>query len=321
MADGRMIGSAPSYAQINRKVWNTAQFRALSQDARELFFYLTTCPHGNMLGIFVLRPGYALDDLQWGSDRERFAKGLRELLAQGLFEHDPKNDIILDREQIEKHPPENHNQAKAALKIINSLPKTPLFQSLKLLVEQLNKPFLKPLAELLGERLAKPVTVTVTETVTEATKALPTGEQPVDNSKPEKIAPVKPEEKKPTPGNGRYESQEKFISDVQEVFREIEQAYPGGAERRQVQLFVERNLRTGHRGAIVHSLRSLVTAARQGVKIDNVGGYIGATFKIESAKYNARDHEAEAEVWKKPLPREAVGVLEKLGLKGFGGGA
>jgi hypothetical protein len=155
----------------------------------------------------------------------------------------------------------------------------------------------------------------------ELSTPVPTEEQSVDNSKPEKIAPSKPEIKKPAPGNGRYESQEKFIADVQEVFREIEQAYPGGSERRQVQLFVERNLQTGHRGAIVHSLRSLVTAARQGIKIENVGGYIGATFKIESAKYNARDHEAEAEVWKKPLPAAAVGVLEKLGLKGFGGGA
>jgi uncharacterized phage protein (TIGR02220 family) len=162
-----MSDDKPVYAQINRKVWNTSQFRALSQDARELFFYLTTCPHGNMLGIFVLRPGYALDDLQWGTDRKRFAKGLAELLEQGLFEYDSKNEIILDREQIEKHPPENPNQVRAAIKLINSLPKTPLFQSLKLLVEQLGKQFLEPLAKQLGERFGKPVTVTVTVTETE----------------------------------------------------------------------------------------------------------------------------------------------------------
>lgn len=161
-----MSDDKPVYAQINRKVWNTSQFRALSQDARELFFYLTTCPHGNMLGIFVLRPGYALDDLQWGTDRKRFAKGLAELLEQGLFEYDSKNEIILDREQIEKHPPENPNQVRAAIKLINSLPKTPLFQSLKLLVEQLGKQFLEPLAKQLGERFGKPVTETVTETET-----------------------------------------------------------------------------------------------------------------------------------------------------------
>jgi hypothetical protein len=160
----------PSYAQINRKVWNTCQFRSLSPEARELFFYLTTCPHGNMLGIFVLRPGYALDDLQWGSDRERFMKPFKELLDKGLFKYDPKAEIILDMEQLEKHPPINPNQVIAIIKIINSLPKTPLFQEL-------------------GERYAH--TVTVTEAVTvlkegtaDAPFELPTKEEIQESSDP-----------------------------------------------------------------------------------------------------------------------------------------
>jgi hypothetical protein len=161
-----MVDEKPTYAQINRKVWNTCQFRSLSKEARELFFYLTTCPHGNMLGIFVLRPGYALDDLQWGTDRESFLKPFKELLDKHLFKYDSKTDIILDMEQIVKHPPINPNQVTAAIKIINSLPKTPLFQNLKLLVESLDKPFLKPLTESLGKRYT--YTVTETEAVPEA---------------------------------------------------------------------------------------------------------------------------------------------------------
>ena len=179
----------PSYAQINRKVWNTCQFRSLSPEARELFFYLTTCPHGNMLGIFVLRPGYALDDLQWGSDRERFMKPFKELLDKGLFKYDQKAEIILDMEQLEKHPPINPNQVIAIIKIINSLPKTPLFQDLKLLAESLHKPLLEPLIERLGERYAH--TVTVTEAVTvlkegtaDAPFELPTKEEIHESSDP-----------------------------------------------------------------------------------------------------------------------------------------
>jgi hypothetical protein len=181
----------PSYAQINRKVWNTCQFRSLSPEARELFFYLTTCPHGNMLGIFVLRPGYALDDLQWGSDRERFMKPFRELLDKGLFKYDPNTEIILDMEQLEKHPPINPNQVIAIIKIINSLPKTILFHELKLLAESLNKPLLKPLIERLTERYAHTVTVTVTEAVTvlkegtaDAPFELPTKEEIQESSDP-----------------------------------------------------------------------------------------------------------------------------------------
>lgn len=162
-----MVNEKPTYAQINRKVWNTCRFRSLSPEARELFFYLTTCPHGNMLGLFVLRPGYALDDLQWGNDRERFMKPFGELLAKQLFKYDPKAEIVLDMEQISKHPPDNPNQVKATIKIINSLPKTPLFDDLKQLVESLGRPLLKPLAERLAERYAYSVTETVTVTVTE----------------------------------------------------------------------------------------------------------------------------------------------------------
>lgn len=158
-----MTDEKPIYAQINRKVWNTNRFRSLSPEARELFFYLTTCPHGNMLGIFVLRPGYALDDLQWGTNPKRFTKHLQELIDKQLFKYDFKNEVILDMEQIIKHPPENPNQVKWAIKIISSLPKTPLFQDVKLLCERLNKPFLKPFIE----GLVKPETETITETITE----------------------------------------------------------------------------------------------------------------------------------------------------------
>jgi len=155
-----MTDEKPIYAQINRKVWNTIRFRSLSPEARELFFYLTTCPHGNMLGIFVLRPGYALDDLQWGTNPKRFTKPLQELIDKHLFKYDFDNEVILDMEQIIKHPPENPNQVKWAIKIISSLPKTPLFQDVKLLCERLGKPFLKPFIE----RLGKPETITITET-------------------------------------------------------------------------------------------------------------------------------------------------------------
>jgi hypothetical protein len=84
-----MSEEKPNYAQINRKVWNTSCFRSLSKEARDLFFYLTTCPHGNMLGIFVLRPGYALDDLQLGID-------IHHTNGNEAAHHDPNfKDVIL----------------------------------------------------------------------------------------------------------------------------------------------------------------------------------------------------------------------------------
>ena len=156
----------PAYAQINRKIWNTCQFRALSQNARQLYFYLMTCPHGNTIGMYVLRPGYALDDLQWGTDRQRFMQPLTELLNNGLFKYDPDAEIILDVEQLEKHPPSNPNSVTAAIRNINTLPKTPLFQDLLEVTERIDKPFIEPLAERLRKRLGEQRTGTGTGTGT-----------------------------------------------------------------------------------------------------------------------------------------------------------
>lgn len=157
-------GESP-YARVKRRIWHTARFRELSGGARELFLYIMTCPHGNILGCFVLRPGYAMDDLQL-TKREQFTKPLQELLDKGLIKYDPKTEIVLDVEHFDKNPLENPNQVKAAISKLEELPKTCLFQDLKLLLEQLCKQFTKPLIERLCKRLGEPVTVTVTGSVT-----------------------------------------------------------------------------------------------------------------------------------------------------------
>jgi len=155
MAEDKKINDKPIYAQINRKIWNTDCFRSLSRDARELFQYIMTSPHGNQLGLFVLRPGYAIDDLQWKTDREGYGKPLTELIRVGLIAWDEKREIILDISQVEKHPPEGPNQVKYCIKIINQLPKTKLFIKLSAILKGLDKAYLKPLIDRLDERIAE----------------------------------------------------------------------------------------------------------------------------------------------------------------------
>lgn len=60
-----------SYGKIARRTWNSRTFRSLSEDARTLWLYLLTSPHANTLGLYVLRPAYAVDDLQWMGERDR----------------------------------------------------------------------------------------------------------------------------------------------------------------------------------------------------------------------------------------------------------
>ncbi len=171
-----------TYAKVTRKIWHTAQFRALSREARELYLYIITCPHGNMLGMFVLRPGYVVDDLRLSS-RQRFAQLLGELLHQHLVAWDEEAEIILDLEYLDKHPLDNPNQVKAAVKKLDELPKTKLFSDLKQLIERLGKPLYEPLLKRLDERLGQPVTVTVTVTGTEEPPYPPLRSNPTSRSK------------------------------------------------------------------------------------------------------------------------------------------
>jgi len=154
----------------------------LSREARELYLYIITCPHGNMLGMFVLRPGYVVDDLRLSS-RQRFAQLLGELLHQHLVAWDEEAEIILDLEYLDKHPLDNPNQVKAAVKKLDELPKTKLFSDLKQLIERLGKPLYEPLLKRLDERLGQPVTVTVTVTGTEEPPYPPLRSNPTSRSK------------------------------------------------------------------------------------------------------------------------------------------
>jgi len=154
----------------------------LSREARELYLYIITCPHGNMLGMFVLRPGYVVDDLRLSS-RQRFAQLLGELLHQHLVAWDEEAEIILDLEYLDKHPLDNPNQVKAAVKKLDELPKTKLFSDLKQLIERLGKPLYEPLLKRLDERFGQPVTVTVTVTGTEEPPYPPLRSNPTSRSK------------------------------------------------------------------------------------------------------------------------------------------
>ena len=146
------------YSKIQKRIWNSRTFHHLSEDAKFLWFYILTCPHSNMLGLYVLKPGYVHEDLGWSN--QRFSKSFNELLniqlsngCQGLIKYDSDNNLILIKNFLEHNPLQNPNQVTAAIKKIRDLPISPLFKDLKLFIEQLQQPFIEP------------VTVTVAETV------------------------------------------------------------------------------------------------------------------------------------------------------------
>jgi len=170
------------YSKVQKHIWNSRTFSRLSKDGKFLWLYLLTCPHGNMIGLFVLKPGYVQEDLGW--KEKQFEKAFDELLnirlsngCQGLIKYDSDNNLILIRNYLEHNPLKNPNQIKAAIKKICDLPFSPLFQNLKQFSEQLDKQSGKQLYKQLGEQLGKPVSVTVSVTVSEtATEGIPPSE-------------------------------------------------------------------------------------------------------------------------------------------------
>lgn len=154
MAEGR-------YTRIKSRFWVDEKVRAWDNDTRFLALYLLTSPHNNILGCYVLPKLYICEDIGWLP--EQLTKPFNQLIEDDFIKYDESNRVMLLSNYLKHNPIENGNQATAAIKQLNELPTSPLFQDLKALLEQLNKPFLEPLLKQIGD----PVTVTVTVTVTE----------------------------------------------------------------------------------------------------------------------------------------------------------
>jgi hypothetical protein len=192
-------------------------------------------------------------------------------------------------EQLEKHPPLNPNQVTAVIKIINSLPKTPLFYDLKLLAESLNKPLLKPLIERLAQRYAHTVTVTkqvsVTETAAEKAKAPQKIAEPVDNSP---SAPQPPPVK-----NAFLKEMEKEFS---AVMAKIKSRYDY-KQQQQIENWLKANYRGKHPQALIHTLNALAKTPDQ---VRDIPSYLDKIIIMENQNYNYADFQKKAEEFKKP---------------------
>lgn len=158
------------YQKIAIRIWNDEKFNRLDMPAQHLFFYLLTSPHSNLIGMYVLKEGYALEDLK--SSPKDYRKSLDKLIESGLISYDPENKIVLLKNYLKYNPITNKNQLSAAKRIVEEMPKSFILQELRSIVEGLNEGLTKELLEVLPEGLQKdfakrPVTVTVTDTVTD----------------------------------------------------------------------------------------------------------------------------------------------------------
>lgn len=131
------------YQKIYTQIWNDEKFVELSPAAQRFFLYLLTAPNSNLIGMYILKDGYACDDLR--CSQKDFQKLLAEVLQQKLISYDEKHKVILIKNYLKHNPITNPNQLKAAIKILSSLPKTYLLQELKGIIEGLQEGLTKGL--------------------------------------------------------------------------------------------------------------------------------------------------------------------------------
>lgn len=128
------------YAKIETFIWHDDKFRELTDDARMLFLYLLTSPHGNMCGLFYLPELYAASDLQWTP--ERYRRGIEALSKASRIAAD--GNVIWLKNHVKHNTPRGKNQI---IGFVNALEKVPGNNLIKEYVEDLRK-------HLLGEDLA-----------------------------------------------------------------------------------------------------------------------------------------------------------------------
>lgn len=137
------------YQALWSKAWIDERFSGLSDAAKLLFLYIMSSPHSNSIGLFLLPKKYIECDLNW--DGKRLAEPFAELLRERLILYDEPTRLILVVNHLKYNPIQNENQSKAAVNIVNSLPRIPI--EFSGILERLAKPFHKPLRERLQERL------------------------------------------------------------------------------------------------------------------------------------------------------------------------
>lgn len=115
------------YGKVFSRIWESEDFRSLSEDGRTLVLYLLTCKHATIAGVFRLPDGYACEDLQWSPERVR--EGFANASTKGFATRDEPTKWVWIAKFLEWNPPENPNQKKAAAKIALSVPEQCVWKS------------------------------------------------------------------------------------------------------------------------------------------------------------------------------------------------
>jgi len=123
-----------NYQKIWTQIWDDDKFRGLSKDGKLLFLNMLINKNGNVIGFFVLRRGYAMEDIKL--NQTELDKALHEIIKQGMVIYDETNALFLIKNYLKYTPIYADGQLKSATKVLKKLPKSELLNDFKELLER-----------------------------------------------------------------------------------------------------------------------------------------------------------------------------------------
>jgi len=121
------------YGIVQSHFWDDEKTVTLSKWAIYLFMYLITNKNCNAIGFYVVRPGYAVEDMRLS--REEFENAIQELVSKGFALWDSDCSAILMKNYLKHNPIHTIEQAMGAASIIPTLPKTKLLDEFFKIIE------------------------------------------------------------------------------------------------------------------------------------------------------------------------------------------
>lgn len=147
-----------SYYRVGPAIW----LEPWDDDTRYVALYLLTCNHRTTEGYFRLPLEYAIADLKWPA--RRFQAAFDHLVACEFIAYDADARVCLITKALEWQAPENPNQVKSAMKLVERVPPSPLLvrfvrlaqRHCERLAQALAERFPEPFSEAKGEGVAQP---------------------------------------------------------------------------------------------------------------------------------------------------------------------
>lgn len=133
------------YYQVSPKIWTDEKALAWGDSERLLAFYLLTCPHRNLEGLYRLPLTYVAADLGWSEKRVR--KALGRLVEDNFVSYDEDVEVVWVRNVLRYQAPKSEKQVAGAMASLNQVPATPLRDRLREVAETLAPALAKAITE------------------------------------------------------------------------------------------------------------------------------------------------------------------------------